>query len=200
MDRYSLNRPLEPANPIIESLTPRLHLRQWQAEDFAPFAALNADPEVMAYFPKPLSRQESDVIATRCQHEIAAQGWGFWALELRESGEFIGFTGLHRPSSLLPFAPCVEIGWRLARRFWGQGLATEAARAALDVGFNRLQLDEIVSFATAGNLRSQKVMQRLGMRERPDEAFEHPAIEAGHPLRAHCLYRLNRETFNASAH
>lgn len=177
----------------IESDTPRLRLRQWREDDLTPFAALNADPEVMAHFPAPLPRHESDALARRCQALIAERGWGFWAAELKESGAFIGFVGLHTPLARLPFAPCVEVGWRLARAYWGRGLATEAARAALRVGFETLEVREIVSFTTLGNLRSRAVMERIGMRRHADEDFAHPALPPDSPLRAHCLYRLERD-------
>lgn len=173
---------------MIQLETSRLRLRLWRDEDFAPFAALNADPQVMAHFPATLDRAESDVLAARCQSLIEAQGWGFWATEIKASGDFIGFVGLHRPIAELPFSPCVEIGWRLARPFWGQGYASEAARAALSFAFNDLALAEVVAFTSLENRRSQAVMERLGMRRA--ENFEHPALPPGHPLREHCLYRL----------
>lgn len=173
---------------MIQLETSRLRLRPWRDEDFAPFAALNADPQVMAHFPATLDRAESDVLAARCQSLIEAQGWGFWATEIKASGDFIGFVGLHRPIAELPFSPCVEIGWRLARPFWGQGCASEAARAALSFAFNDLALAEVVAFTSLENRRSQAVMERLGMRRA--ENFEHPALPPGHPLREHCLYRL----------
>ncbi|MCU1719008.1 GNAT family N-acetyltransferase [Pseudomonas sp. 5P_3.1_Bac2] len=171
-------------------LTPRLRLRQWQDSDYAPFAALNADPEVMRYFPAPLSQAQSDAIANRCHELIAARGWGFWALEALSSGAFIGFLGLHIPDADLPCSPCVEIGWRLAQPYWGQGLAHEAAQAALAYGFNQLQLAQIVAFTSVHNLRSQALMQRLNM-QREAANFEHPAVPVGHWLREHCLYRLD---------
>lgn len=173
---------------IIEFDTERLRLRQWQASDRAPFAALNADPAVMAFFPSLLTRAESDAMADRCASLITQRGWGFWAVELRRSGEFIGFVGLHQPSAELPFAPCVEVGWRLAAPYWGQGFASEAARGAIHVGFHELGLDEIVSFTTVTNHRSRAVMQRLGMRACGH--FEHPHVSHESGLRLHCLYRL----------
>jgi len=175
--------------------TKRLLLRQWKPADRAPFATMNADPRVMRHFPALLSRAESDAMADRCQALIEERGWGFWAVELKASGAFIGFVGLHTPSATLPFSPCVEIGWRLAADYWGQGLASEAARAALEVGFGRLDLSEILSFTAVENRRSRAVMERLGMRE--SEEFEHPGGPVGHPLRRHCLYRLDRERFAA---
>lgn len=167
----------------------RLVLRPWRDSDRAPFAALNADAHTMRFFPAPLTRAESDALADRCQALIAMRGWGFWAVERQDSGAFIGMIGLHVPAPDLPFSPCVEVGWRLARAQWGQGLATEGARAALAFGFDRLQLAEIVSFTTVTNAPSQAVMRRLGMR-RDTTTFEHPALPTGHPLREHVLYRI----------
>lgn len=175
---------------IIELQTERLCLRQWTPADREPFAALNADPRVMEYLSEPLTRAASDAMADRCQSLIGERGWGFWAAEHRATRELIGFVGLHTPSPALPFAPCVEIGWRLAVHYWGKGLATEAAREVLRVGFEVLQLREIVSFTALGNVRSRAVMERLGMR--PSGTFEHPHVPEGNPLRSHCLYRLER--------
>ncbi len=180
---------------IIQIETNRLLLRQWKPADYAPFAALNADPIVMEHFPDVLSRAESDAMADRCWSLIDERGWGFWAVELKATGEFIGFVGLHTPSADLPFSPCVEIGWRLAAAHWGKGLATEAARAALGVGFDTLDLSEIVAFTTVENRRSRAVMERLGMRE--SDGFEHPGVPFGNPLRVHCLYRLSHGSFEA---
>ncbi|SOY46228.1 GNAT family N-acetyltransferase [Cupriavidus taiwanensis] len=178
--------------------TDRLRLRQWRDQDYAPFAALNADAQVMRYFPAPLTRAESDAMAGRCRSLIAEKGWGVWVVERTADEAFLGFVGLHEPSAALPFAPCVEIAWRLARPVWGQGYATEAARAALAYGFGRLALAEIVAFTTLANARSRAVMERLGMRQ--DAAgFDHPALPPGHPLRPHCLYRLPRAAWQAAA-
>jgi len=172
--------------------TERLVLRQWREEDFPAFAALSADERVMEFFPATLSREESDAMVERCRGQIAERGWGFWAVEHRPTGEFAGLIGLNVPTANFPFLPCVEIGWRLARPFWGQGLATEGARAALAFGFETLKLDEIVAFTAMINCRSRGVMVRLGMRD-AGEPFEHPKIPEGHPLRSHVLYRLRRQ-------
>jgi RimJ/RimL family protein N-acetyltransferase len=180
---------------LIEPETGRILLRQWRDSDREPFARLNADRRVMEYFPSPLSRSESDAIADRCHALIAERGWGFWAAELKGATTFLGFVGLHVPSDELPFSPCVEIGWRLAHAHWGKGYATEAAMAALRVGFDKLSLDEIVSFTTIGNLKSQAVMKRLGMTM--IDTFEHPALPAESPLRQHCLYRITSKQYAA---
>jgi RimJ/RimL family protein N-acetyltransferase len=148
----------------------------------------------MEYYLKPQSRFESDAMADKCETLIAERGWGFWAVEIKATGEFIGFVGLHIPSTILPFSPCVEIGWRLARPCWGRGYATEAARAALQVGFERLALQEIVSFTAISNRRSCAVMERLHM-VRDGETFDHPDVPGESGLREHCLYRISRENW-----
>jgi RimJ/RimL family protein N-acetyltransferase len=153
---------------------------------------MNQDPEVMAFFVAPDLRVQSDAAIELWRAQIDEQGWSNWALELRASGEFIGFTGLSVPRRALPFSPCVEIGWRLSRQFWGHGYATEAARAALEAGLGRFALKEIVSYTSLLNVRSRAVMERIGMRDAKRD-FDHPAIREGHPLRRHCLYRITRE-------
>jgi RimJ/RimL family protein N-acetyltransferase len=172
--------------------SPRLRLRPWRDEDLPAFAALNADPEVMEYMPKCLSREESDAMAARIREGLTRHGFGWWAVEVIGVSEFIGVTGLSVPSYEAHFTPCVEIGWRLARKFWGFGYATEAARLALDYGFQVAGLEEIVSFTFAGNLRSRRVMGRLGMTYSAEDDFEHPRLAPGHRLRPHVLYRMNR--------
>jgi RimJ/RimL family protein N-acetyltransferase len=177
----------------IEFGTARLRLRQWRDADREPFAALNADPVVMRCFAATVTREASDRSVDAWQAEIAQRGWSNWAVELVKSGEFIGFVGLTVPRRAeLPFMPCVEIGWRLARAFWGQGYATEAARAVLGVGFERLGLAEIVSFTSLANQPSRAVMQRIGMLD-SGEDFDHPALPLGSELRRHCLYRITHQ-------
>lgn len=180
-------------------VTERLLLRQWREADLAPFAALNADPRVMEFFPRPLDRAESDALAARLSAFIRERGFGFWAAERKADGAFLGFVGLNAPAWTAPFTPCVEIGWRLARACWGQGYATEAARAALAFGFATLGLAEIVAFTVPGNRRSRAVMERLGMHRDPAADFEHPAVPEGHALRRHVLYRLTRSAWRQSA-
>jgi ribosomal-protein-alanine N-acetyltransferase len=172
--------------------TARLRLRQWREEDLAPFAALNADPQVMEFFPKVLTRAESDAVAGRIRDHFARHGFGLWAVEAPGAADFVGFVGLAVPSFEAHFTPCVEIGWRLAREHWGHGYATEAATAALAFGFGARALEEIVAFTVPANIPSRRVMGRLGMRRLPTDDFEHPAIADGHPLRSHVLYRLRR--------
>ncbi|PWF42878.1 GNAT family N-acetyltransferase [Massilia glaciei] len=178
-------------SPPIEFKTERLRLRQWQASDHAPLAELNADPRVMEYFPSVLEREASDAAIARWSAHIVERGWGLWTVELRDTKAFVGMVGLQVFSAALPFAPCVEVGWRLAHGYWGKGYALEAASAALRVGFEQLGLEEIVSMTAVVNRRSRSVMERLGMRE--DAAtFEHPKVPEGSVLREHCLYRLGR--------
>jgi RimJ/RimL family protein N-acetyltransferase len=184
---------------MTELETPRLLLRRWRAEDRAPFAALNADPVVMEHFPAPLSRAESDELIDRIEAGLDERGWGLWAVEVRDTGAFIGFVGLNPATFDAHFTPAVEVGWRLARDHWGNGYATEGARAALDYGFAELALDEIVSFTTHANIRSRRVMDRLGMHRDPADDFENPKLPSGHPMRPHVLYRLHRESWQRDA-
>ncbi len=172
--------------------TARLLLRDWRDEDLPTFAALNADSQVMEFFPRPLDRSESDALAARIRSQFALSGFGLWAVEVCGGAPFIGFVGLSVPSFEAHFTPCVEIGWRLLREYWGRGYATEAARAVLDFGFDRLGLEEIVSFTVPANRRSRGVMERLGMTHSPDDDFENPRSPPGHPLRHHVLYRMAR--------
>lgn len=173
--------------------TPRLLLRPWRDGDLPAFAALNADPEVRRWFPGTLTRAESDAQAARYQEEIAAHGFGFWAVEAPSVAPFIGLVGLHRVGFAAPFTPAIEAGWRLARAHWGQGYAAEAARAALAHGFGPLGLAEVVAFTVPGNLASRRVMERIGMRHDPAGDFDHPAVPEGHPLRRHVLHRARRD-------
>ncbi len=175
-----------------ELFTDRLRLRRWTDEDRTPFAALNADPIVMEYFPAMLSRTESDTFVDRIENHFDAHGFGLWAAELTETREFIGYVGLWPATLKAPFTPAVEVGWRLARQFWGYGYAPEAARSAIADGFDRLGLIEIVSFTTATNVKSRRVMEKLGMTHDISDDFEHPSVPRGNPLRLHVLYRLQR--------
>jgi RimJ/RimL family protein N-acetyltransferase len=171
----------------------RVLLRQWRAADREPFAQLNADPLAMQFFPAPLTHDESDLMVARMQALIAARGWGLWCLEI--DGACAGFTGLNIPNFEAEFQPAVEIGWRLLPRHWGNGYVTEAARLALDYGFEKLHLAGVVSFAAVHNVRSRAVMERIGMRHDATGDFDHPRVAAGHPLRRHVLYRLSRSSW-----
>jgi RimJ/RimL family protein N-acetyltransferase len=173
--------------------TARTVLRRWRPEDLAPFAALNADAEVMRHFPAVLSRAESDALAGRIEEQFARHGFGLWALEL-PGVPFAGYVGLSVPRFEAAFTPCVEIGWRLARDHWGHGYACEAAGAVLAFGFEQLGLPEIVSFTVPANTRSRRVMERIEMTRDPAEDFLHPLLPEGHPLRRHVLYRKSRYT------
>ncbi len=180
-----------------EIRTGRLVLRRWGPADRVPFAEMNADPEVMEYFPSPLDRDDSDELVEIIMTGFERNGFGLWALELLREGRFMGFTGLSVPRFEAPFTPAVEVGWRLARWAWGHGYATEAATAALDFGFVQLGLDEVVSFTSFQNVRSQAVMRRLGMSRDPVDDFEHPTIPLGHHLRPHLLYRISQPQWMA---
>jgi RimJ/RimL family protein N-acetyltransferase len=173
--------------------TERLRLRPWREADKAPFAALNNDPRVYATLAGPMTRIDSDAFADRITAHIDAHGWGLWAVEVPDVADFIGFVGLSRPRFEAHFIPCVEIGWRLAFEHWQHGYATEAARAVLDFGFDALNLPEIVSFTTVGNMRSRAVMERLGFAHDARDDFDHPMLAVEHPLRRHVLYRKRRD-------
>ncbi len=180
---------------MTELTTPRLLLRRWRDTDREPYAALNADPEVMVNFPSLLTREQSDAMIDKFENGFEQYGFGLWAVEVRETGQFIGFTGIQWVPFDAPFAPAVEIGWRMARAAWGHGYATEAARASATHGF-ATGLTEIVAMVVPQNLRSQAVMHRLGMTRDPEADFEHPRIEPGHPLAKHYLFRLRAEDFS----
>lgn len=180
-----------------ELTTPRLRLRGWGERDLGPFAALNADPRVMEFFPAVLTRAESDALVVRIQEHFAEHGFGLWAVQVLGGPEFVGFVGLTIPRLQTHFTPCVEIGWRLAHEHWGRGYSPEAATAVLDLIFGDLGLDEVVSFTVPANLRSRRVMGRLGMRRSAADDFDHPSLPEGHPLRPHVLYRLSRRQWRA---
>jgi ribosomal-protein-alanine N-acetyltransferase len=177
----------------LDLLTERLLLRRWRPSDRKPFAAMNADPEVMRYFPSALTPEDSDALVERIEDGFEKYGFGLWALEVPATGEFIGFTGLAVPSFDAHFTPAVEIGWRLARSAWGHGYASEAARRALASGFSDHGLAEVVSFTSLANARSQVVMRRIGMTHDPADDFAHPRLPARHPLRRHVLWRLTAQ-------
>jgi ribosomal-protein-alanine N-acetyltransferase len=170
--------------------TDRLRMRRWRPEDHAPFAEMNADPRVMEHFPAPLTAVESDALVDRIEASFDARGYGLWALERRSDGAFLGFTGLLDVDFDAPFAPAVEVGWRLAHHAWGHGYASEAARAAVAHAFAVVGADEVVSFTAKRNTRSIAVMERIGMRRDPADDFDHPLIAPGDPLRPHVLYRV----------
>lgn len=168
--------------PYEEISTERLVLRTWREGDREPFAAMNADPQVMEHFPATLTREQSDAFVDRIEAHVAEHGYGLWVVE--RAGEFLGFTGLSWAEGL-PMSPCLEVGWRLVAKAWGHGYATEAARAALEVGLE--QVDSVVSFTAVVNERSWRVMERLGMVR--ESVFDHPRVPDGSPLKPHYLYR-----------
>jgi ribosomal-protein-alanine N-acetyltransferase len=161
--------------------TARLILRPWREADRPGFRMLNADPDVMRFFPRPLSAERSDAIMEAWQEHIDHHGWGFWAVEQASDGAFVGAVGIAHATFAAPFTPTVEIGWRLAKPYWR-------------FGFRELALPEIVAFTLPTNLPSRRVMERLGMSWNPSDDFEHPSVEPGHPMRHHVLYRLARPT------
>jgi RimJ/RimL family protein N-acetyltransferase len=167
-------------------------MRRWRKTDRDLFAAMNADPEVMRYFPGVQDRATSDATADRIERIFEEQGFGLWALETLAEGSFIGFTGLNPMPEGVPGAGGLEVGWRLMRAAWGHGYATEAGRAAVAVAFDGLDLDEIWSMTAVLNVPSQRVMQRLGMT--PYAHFDHPEVPAGHPVRPHVVYLLSRSS------
>lgn len=178
------------ANITLE--TERLLLRRWQLTDREPFARMNRDPRVSEFLAGSLTRDKSDRLIERIEHHFERRGFGLWAVELRTSSALIGYVGLSVPAFNAHFTPCVEIGWRLAAEFWGQGLATEAAREAARYAFQDLGLPALVSLTVPANLRSRRVMEKLGMTHDPREDFDHPGLPDGHALRRHVLYRLKR--------
>jgi RimJ/RimL family protein N-acetyltransferase len=175
-----------------EIRTARLWLRPWRDDDLDGLAALNADAEVMAHFPSRLDRAQSAAMATRIRAHFEEHGFGLWSIEVPGVAPFAGLVGLMRPRFETSFTPCVEIGWRLARDHWGHGYATEGAAAALAFGFDRLGLDEIVSFTVPANTRSRRVMEAIGMRPDPGGDFDHPLLPVDSPLSRHVLYRRSR--------
>jgi ribosomal-protein-alanine N-acetyltransferase len=176
-----------PSTP--ELTTARLRLRGFGDADRAAFAAMNADPVVMEYFPGTLDRVESDAMLDRIRERWAADGHGLWAVERLMDSAFLGFTGLAR----LAYLEQPEVGWRFVPSAWGHGYATEAADASLVFGFGELGFPEIVSVTTVSNERSIAVMRRLGMTRDPADDFLHPNLPDGHPLRPHVMYRLRRD-------
>ena len=177
---------------MIPLKTDRLLLREWRESDKPAFARLNADLRVTEFFPVSLTREESDQLSEKIQSHFRRHGFGLYAAELRQTGSFIGYVGVAIPTFETKFTPCVEIGWRLAAANWGQGLATEAAREVVRHAFDDLRLTELVSFTVPANMRSRRVMEKLGMAHDACDDFDHPRLPAGHPLRRHVLYRLRR--------
>jgi ribosomal-protein-alanine N-acetyltransferase len=173
--------------------TPRLRLRPYRDSDLDGLAELCADPEVMRHFPETLDRAAAAAMGERIKAHFDRNGFGPWSVEIKGEADYAGFVGLMAPTFETHFTPCVEVGWRLARRHWRKGYATEGARAALAHGFETLGCDQIVSMTVPANKRSRAVMERLGMYRDPADDFDHPNLPEGHVLRRHVLYRLGRE-------
>jgi len=184
---------------VVALRTERLLLRAWRDDDLASFAVLTADPVVMEYLRPVDGRAASDAIAQQVRAHFARHGFGFWIVERPDIGAVIGVVGLAHVGFAAPFTPAVEIGWRLAPAQWGRGYAAEAAAAALDDGFGRLALPEIVAFTVPANQRSRRLMERLGMTHDPHGDFDHPRVAAGNKLRRHVLYRIRRAAWRGLA-
>lgn len=197
MSTTAPNAPQDAPGPQRELRTARLRLRPLHDRDLPAFAALNADPRAMEFLPGVLTRQQSDALAARVRAHAATHGFAPWAIEVPGRADFVGVVGLMIPAFQAAFTPCVEIAWRLDAAHWGHGYATEGAQAALRHGFTELGLREIVSFTVPANVRSRRVMERLGMQRDAAEDFLHPLLPAGDPLRPHVLYRLTREAWSA---
>ncbi len=170
--------------------TKRLILRTWQREDLSDFAAMNADPDVMRFFPAPLTANESGLLFERLIRHFELKGFGLFALELKSRPGLIGFTGLSTVTFTAPFGEDIELGWRIMREYQGNGYATEAANAAKNYGFDVLGLKSLVAFTVPTNLPSRRVMEKIGMVHNPDDDFDHPRVPEHHPLRRHVLYRV----------
>lgn len=171
---------------IIE--TQRLILRPWKIEDIIPFSLMSADPLVMEYFPKVLKKEEATDFVHNIMERFNEDGFSFWATELKETGEFIGMIGLNKPRFKAHFTPCVEVGWRIASHHWNKGYATEGALASLQYGFKTLNLEKIAAFTYTGNLRSRRIMEKIGMVYDQNGDFDHPALPPAHRLSRHVLY------------
>lgn len=172
--------------------TERLILRPWKLEDLEPLARMNRDPQTMEYLLAPLTFEESAARLDVYKRHVEEHGWGLWAVSVPGVSDFIGWIGLWPIGFDAHFTPAIEVGWRLLPQFWGKGYATEGSRAALKYGFETLKLNEIVSITVPANVRSWRVMQKIGMHTDPKDNFDHPKVPVGHPLKKHVLYRLTR--------
>lgn len=177
---------------MIRLETQYLILRQWEKRDFPLYAELTSNKEVMKFFPKTLSREESDRAATKFMGLLLERSWGFWAVEEKKSQKFIGYAGLHAPQTKFPFSPCVEIGWRMEDRYWSNGYVKEAGEVILNCAFNQLALEEVVYFSSVNNKRAEEVVKSLGM-QKENENFNHPFVEIGHHLSEHYLYKIRKK-------
>ena len=182
---------------MIKCETKRLILHECQDKDFEQFFTLNQDPDVMEYFPNIFSYQETIELITKIKNKFKSNGFGFYTCELKENQQFVGSIGLNIPDFNAHFTPCVEIGWRIHKKFWGQGIAVEAAQKCLEIGFTQFNLSEIVSFTAKNNKKSERVMQKLSMSNNQSEEFYHPQLAKDHPLCLHVLYRLTKANWDA---
>jgi RimJ/RimL family protein N-acetyltransferase len=194
--KLEVSKPERRRNAIMAALntleSDRLLLRRWRPEDLAPFSRMCADSRVMEYFPSTLTVEECESLVARIEAEFEWNAFGAWACELKETSAFIGFVGLAVPTFQASFTPCVEIAWRIAHEYWGQGLAPEGARVVLDAAFGLLALPEVVSFTAVQNHRSRRVMEKIGMTHDPSGDFDHPSLPSDHALCRHVLYRATR--------
>ncbi|MDD3052017.1 MAG: GNAT family N-acetyltransferase [Candidatus Cloacimonetes bacterium] len=178
---------------MYEFETDRLGFRQWQDRDKLPFAKMNSNAEVMKYFPNTLTNKQSDEFVERIVNHFKNFGYGLWAVDKKNTKEFIGYIGFLTATFVSDFTPCIEIGWRLDNRFWNNGFATEGAKKCLLYGFNILKFKDIYSFTSILNKQSIKVMEKIGLRRIC--TFNHPKIENNHPLQLHVLYNINEQSF-----
>ncbi|PTY04106.1 GNAT family N-acetyltransferase [Verrucomicrobia bacterium LW23] len=177
----------------MDIITSRLRLRRWSRHDIVPFSLINEDPRVMRFMPRTMSMAETREWINVIEAHFEEHGYGVWAVERLDSQKLIGFTGIQVPRYAAAFTPCVEVGWRFAFEAWGNGFATEAAHAALEYGFCKAGLREILSFTVPANEKSWRVMERIGMRRDEKADFHHPVLPQGHPLSFHYLYRIGKD-------
>jgi len=171
--------------------TKNLLLRQWKEEDLEAYAKLTSSKEIMKYFPRTLTREQSDKAARKFQKLLEERSWGFWAVEEKSSGQFIGYAGLHAPATKFPFSPCIEIAWRMQDKYWDNGYVLEAGRVIIRAAFEIFALDEVVYFSSLKNLKGEKLASALNMKKE-DENFNHPFVELEHELSEHYLYRIKK--------
>jgi len=172
----------------------RLGFRLWKDEDKIPFSIMNADNNVMKYFPNDIDKDESDNFIERIKNHFEINGYGLWAVEEKKSCDFIGFIGFYTATFESDFTPCVEIGWRLSNRYWNKGYATEGAKKSLEYGFNILELNKVYSFTSEINKPSINVMKKIGLLKQ--KCFLHPNIDDNNPLKPHVLYKIDKKAFN----
>lgn len=171
----------------------RLGFRRWREADKLPFSIMNSDPKVMEYFPNMLTKEQSDEFVDRINNHFCQYGYGLWAVEVKETNEFIGFIGFFTATFESSFTPCIEIGWRLSGKYWNNGYATEGAKECLQYGFHNLGMNEIYSFTSFINKPSINVMKKIGLQE--ECTFLHPKIDESNPLCLHVLYKIDKTTY-----